>query len=368
MTENNNEFTVDRAFGSLVETMNGVMPWMAQLYNKEQGGFHCAHSSLQDPKTFFCSLWDTYLALVTLYKGGLLDTMPQEMRKKLIAYFQSRQDSRDGYFYDTVRFTDKRFTSRVTGASKAALTYLGAEPLYPMPGDGQITFMFEELGSVEKFRSWLQGLDWSNAYNSGSQISDRKAMINMLSEPLRSDILITLWEFLHGIQSDVTGFWGCNPEELSFNYTSGVMKLTQTYKYFNVPLPKADQICKSAYEVLKNKTSNFILDYRNIATAFRNVGEMMPDKCCEEDTTHIICLIGLELRRFLHGDGGFSRFTDRPYYGEENLILSGGLREGDMNSTMNVANGLRGDLYAFAGLECPKLPGSHGFYKMIYPY
>lgn len=365
MIKNSENLMITEAFKELEEIVGGVMAWMAPLYDSEQGGFHCAHSSLEDPQTYFCSLWDTYLALVTLYHEGLIDAMPLPMKERLTVFFQSRQSSLDGYFYDTVRFTDKRFTSRVTGAAKTALSYLGAKPLHPMPDDGKIACMFEELGSEVKFRDWLKCLDWSNAYDSGAQLSDRKSLLDMLSEPLRSNLLNTQWEFLDSIQSEETGFWGENPKELSFNYTSGVMKITQTYKYFKVPLPKADKVFTSTYEVLRSCNSSYVLDYRNIATAFRNVEELMSCKVSGEDIVDIVSRITTELLRFLHPDGGFSRFTDRPYYGEEKLILSKGLREGDMNSTMNVTNGLRLDLYTFAGLECPRLPGVDSFYDCV---
>lgn len=360
----NNSKLIQDALTEFEKVMAGILDWMTPLYDNGCGGFHLAHSSLTDTEKYFCSLWETILAVRLLENVGLLSSMPDSMKQALISYFQSKQDPEEGYFYDKVRFQEKRFTSRVTGASKQTLEELGAQPLYPMPDDSKIFEKYEELTSTAAFSRWLKGLDWSNPYMAAATIGDVSPLIDKLSEPLRTQIIDTLWTFIESIQSDKTGFWGSDPDEMSFAYTSGAMKLDNPSRRFNRSIDKADKLFQSSLKVLRTQKSDYILDYRNIATVFRLAGSYLGNEIKEEDVAEIVSLITAEIKRFLHPDGGFSRFVDKPYYGEERLVLSKGLAEGDMNSVGNIVQ-MRKELYTLAGMECPEFPGVEGFYKKL---
>ncbi len=120
----------------------GVLPWLARLYDPASGGFYETLSLREgrEPGEYGPDIQSTYFAIQILSQAGLLSEAPAPVRAKLVEYFQSRQDRQTGYFvdHDYPGMVDNlRVMGRALQFSTNGLDYLKAEPLYPLPGQSR---------------------------------------------------------------------------------------------------------------------------------------------------------------------------------------------------------------------------------------
>lgn len=113
-----------------------VAMWIASMYDPDTGGFYYARSAVETAG-FSADIESTYRAMSLIRSMGMFDEMPDEIRHKLIKFFQTRQDAATGYFYD-IQFgknvSDTKRSRNLT-ESVGGLNMLGALPLHPLPYD-----------------------------------------------------------------------------------------------------------------------------------------------------------------------------------------------------------------------------------------
>ncbi|QYY35246.1 hypothetical protein [Ruficoccus sp. ZRK36] len=116
-----------------------VLPWMAQLYDPDSGGFYesIGLKERKEPKDYGPDIQSTFFAIVILANSDMVETMPPAIKRQMVRYFQSRQDPQTGYFVDhdyPDMVENQRVLGRALSFSLGSLRMLGSEPLYPLPG------------------------------------------------------------------------------------------------------------------------------------------------------------------------------------------------------------------------------------------
>lgn len=115
-----------------------VVMWVASMYDPDSGGFYYARSAI-GREGFSSDIESTSQAFGLIRSMGLFNSMPDEIRHKLIMFFQNRQDATTGYFYDPQFGSNVSNSKRSRNLSQAvsALRTLGAAPLYSLPYENQ---------------------------------------------------------------------------------------------------------------------------------------------------------------------------------------------------------------------------------------
>ncbi|HZH61837.1 MAG TPA: hypothetical protein VEY70_20135, partial [Metabacillus sp.] len=95
---NSNEELISQ-LKQLEHAFEGFFDWLAGQYDEETGGFYYAKSSIRDDN-YTPDIESSAQALNILDRNDLVKDMPEKMRKQMIHFFQNKQDSDTGYFYD----------------------------------------------------------------------------------------------------------------------------------------------------------------------------------------------------------------------------------------------------------------------------
>ena len=116
-----------------------LIRWWAGLYDPDLGGFYYANSA-RDTKGYLPDMESTYQIVQRLRvldpNTDLAHFLGPEITAKMIAFYQSKQDPDDGYFYHPQwsRAVSRRNVMRYTRDQDWAITVLGwlhSAPLYP---------------------------------------------------------------------------------------------------------------------------------------------------------------------------------------------------------------------------------------------
>jgi hypothetical protein len=111
--------------------------WLAGQYDVKSGGFYYAKSSIGNNE-FQPDIESTAQALNILASSGLINKIPEPIKRGFINFFQQRQQPENGYFYDPHNEMKRidRMVARAVNYSVNSLKLLGAAPVYPVPGIG----------------------------------------------------------------------------------------------------------------------------------------------------------------------------------------------------------------------------------------
>ncbi|MGE9292855.1 MAG: hypothetical protein ACQKBW_04520 [Puniceicoccales bacterium] len=131
---------VNDALNRLEVLYDGMLPWVAELYDPESGGFYesLGLKKKLEPKDYGPDIQSTHNCFSFIRQSDQYAKMPEAFREKLIHYFQSRQDPKTGYFVDPDypdMWDNQRVLGRALSFCTASLRVLGAKPLYPLPGE-----------------------------------------------------------------------------------------------------------------------------------------------------------------------------------------------------------------------------------------
>ena len=151
--------TVREALAQFDRVLFGrTLDWFIELYDPAVGGFH-GDLEMRRRGLYAPTVQATCQVLSALRTSGLLENMPDEVKRKIVAFIQSNQDPATGMFWDKAhpkvleRRRDRNVT-RTTGFALRWLAMLGAEPLHPLPShDGNETPRY--LRSLDAWKRWL---------------------------------------------------------------------------------------------------------------------------------------------------------------------------------------------------------------------
>ncbi|NOV01720.1 hypothetical protein [Paenibacillus planticolens] len=348
----------------------GFHDWLKGQYDAENGGFYYANSSKKlsgdGP-----DMESTAQALNILERLGLLNTLPEEIKRGLIRFFQNKQDASSGYFYDANPFMreDEVMVSRAISYSVGALRKLGGEPLYPLPYEAQQAPAYME--SPQSYLAWLQSVPLVNSWRGCDRMSTSSVYVQQV-EPTerRAAYARTAFEFFAQTQDPQTGLWG---EGSYYVRISGTFKLHIFYDRFQVPLPREDRIYESILKALRQEEAADMCYIRNPIHLLSYMKLDIPI----EELREIIGITLANMKKLLRADGGFSRelahsptapnvaqvkpgehYPDMP----KAVHIGGGKVEGDMNAGTQALL-IRSVCYRLAGLEAPRLPAD-GFMSL----
>ena len=322
LTDNAKEIVDAYRFYYTEVCTDDVVYWLADLYDKDLGGFYFSNSG-RDNEGFLPDIESTSQA-VGFYKstGMILHDVdfPDWFAEEIVRFTKSLQDP-DGYFYHpqwdraTLAANTQRM-GRDLNSSEGLLERFGAKPTYKTPngmeGDGilydgtpidgttptsygELTGRlsdkstvsavskvvpvdtisgFEMLESVDAFVTYLDELAAKNElptsdsrYRSFYQIANEVTTIS--SQLLAKDeangnrvLAEILYNWLNENQDQETGLFD---EGLTFANTNAYYKAINVYNALGYPVPLADKVVESTIEILMN-ADNFdcILNTFNI--------------------------------------------------------------------------------------------------------
>lgn len=329
-----------------------VYSWIAQLYDPESGGFYAALSG-RETETFIPGLEASgFVMSILLGRSGLKASMPKAFQQKFIDFFQSRQSSETGFFYDNSGPVNDRDQARVLAQCQRALKLLDAEPLYLLPEERMEATAAAEvvladstwlptgfpdyLETPENYRQWLTALRWEeDSWEAGDLADYSLDYIQMLPEETQEPYLTILFDFLAETQNPETGYWGS--AKTDFNTLSGCFKVLYMYQNANKTIPRMDKILASVIQTLESgeipTAACYVRNPVDILNTLANRGMREEIKLRMPEITQ--AYVGF-LTPFLAPDGGFSSNI-----GASKSIFGGipvGLRlnEGDIDGTLQM--------------------------------
>jgi len=304
--------------------------WLRRQYDHETGGFYYAESSKNDP-VFKPDIESTAQAVHIIERSKMLGKMPVWMKRKLISFFQTRQDPQTGFFYDLHNEMNKvdRMVARATAYSVRCLERFKKKPLYPVPGSKGSDSLPDNINTKEKLLQWLENRDWSYSWMACDNISAARIYFKSLPKKEQNEYMKIIWDFLDKKQDNETGMWG---EGRPYVKISGAFKLAGIYKFFNKKIPNADKIYKNILSALRNDISEDMCWTRNPIDLLMSIKPQL-GKIPKAEINEIIMITYNNLKAYLKPDGGFSRHRDNSLAVPNNVMLGKGLKEGDMNAS-----------------------------------
>jgi hypothetical protein len=341
----------------------GFFEWMKGQYDDESGGFFYARSSRSLNQ--LPDIESSSQALNILERVGLLEGWEAAKKEKAIRFFQNKQDSASGYFYEEnpdMR-DDDVMVGRALSYSVGAIRKLGGAPLYPLPE--KMNSMPVYMKSPDAYEAWLNAMPLTNSWRGCDRLCNSAPYIGQLPEEKQKEYLKRAFDFFARIQDPETGLWG---QGSGYVRISGSFKLETFYSRFHMPMPRGEVMYRSMLRILREETARDMCYIRN---PINLLGYMRPEIPPEEYEE----ILGITIRnmgRLLQADGGFSRelghspvatnvaqVKEGEFYPEmpKAVPLGLGLAEGDMNAGTQALL-IRSFCYDMAGLVPPQLDTS----------
>ncbi len=364
------------ALAKLERQFDGVLPWVAQLYDPKSGGFFESIAARDDPR-WGPDIQSTSMIVKLLKESYLLDEMPADIRSGLVRYFQSRQE-KSGFFFDPdyPQFRDdQRTRTRMLGMASGALESLGAKPIYPLPGASEEKDeMAAHIASKEAWMAWLEkniGPNpgyWGRGTGSMDLLTSQGALVASLPDAQRMEIANATRNYLAKTQNPETGLWE--------GTVHAALKFGSFLNGHGLKYPRADAVYAStmawyreyAPDIAYDNNSLGAVDTPRLGNPLRLLVYLQPQlsrPMSRADLLEILDYYNRAWPRFKHADGAFSRFEDnfkiRPL---DRPVSDFVAPQSDINGTSNV-RGARTATYELAGIEAPPLPKSAQFYGLL---
>lgn len=341
------------------------LAWLAKVYDPSSGGFYYAISSKRNNLRFpEPDLESVSQAVSILEYCNLLVEMPESLREKLIRFFQCRQDSENGLFFDHFPegFVSERTRGRALRLSLGALQALDARPCYLLPSQrGTLSEVIPHLRSLETFRKWLEERPWHSPWWALDHLWSQVELIKHLPQEQRSTLVELALDYVGALQDQRTGLWkGLHP----FDEVSGAFKAALFYRAWGRTLPHAEKVYDASLRALREAECRDVCWLRNALELLT----LLELQLGGTPRLHPLDIVLISLRcvdRFAQPDGGFSRHIGHAPPSSCGITLGMGLREGDMNAGVQMVCVIRPSLLHFAGVEAKPLPGAQEFWQII---
>ncbi|WP_339147509.1 MULTISPECIES: hypothetical protein [unclassified Sutcliffiella] len=348
----------------------GFFPWLAGQYDPKTGGFYYARSSIHH-KLYEPDIESTSQALNILIRNNLLKDIPSQMADKMIAFYQQKQDSMTGYFFDEnpAMKKDEVMVHRALSYSFGSLGKLGSNPRHPLPLMAKTAPAY--VKTPESYLEKWKSIDMRNSWRGCDLLGSSCMYIGEMNEEDRRPFLEEAQRYLESIQDPVTGLWG---DGSLYVRISGTFKLHGFYSRFNLPMPNTEKIYQSLLTCLRTEEAHDMCYIRNPINLLSYIKRDIPHQELEE----IIQITAENMKKLKRPDGGFSRESGNSpsapnvaqvkgeYYPDmpEAVHLSEGLFEGDMNASTQAVL-IRLQCYELAGESYRPIYGSSNFYKLL---
>lgn len=333
-----------------------ALDWLIGLFDGETGGFYYS-ASARDGEQFFPDIESIVQANSTMQKLGLLDRdengawlYPEWYKRIATDFIRSRQDEGDGYFYDP-QYKAIANKAKIERNTHFALSFLRSDlkqkPLYPTPMERMELKKKENrsatevssnenagLGvyeSEESFLAWLDSITVGrSSYSWGSDLSSGRSMIRAAGF---EDLLV---DWLIKRQNEENGTW---EEEFNMTAVNGVLKLCGFFRRDTLPFPRYEIYFERLIEFTKTFTPTTAAATWNPLGSMRCIIDNLPALSGEikgkidSGICEMIRNTTEKMRLFRQADGGFSYGVRGSSTYSNDVIVSTGAPEGDVNAT-----------------------------------
>ncbi len=375
----------EEAMAELNALFVDILPWLAQTYDPVSGGFYesIGLKEGKEPKAYGPDIQSTFFAIIILDNAGLVDTMPPEVKEKMIGYFHSRQDPETGYFIDPDfpdMWENQRVLGRALSFSIGSLRILGSEPLYPLPGQPRpkttaktpsapaskaqpaapaasssntgkttapkptapkptapkannvyivpteaevsqidLSRVPPHLVSVEAFRQWLDDRPWHFSWTALDNLSSQKQLIKGLPPQLRDPLIDEAMRYVGERQEPDTGLIGGGNPEVRI---SGAFKFVRFCVDTGRPVPRAEEMRDSLIAWFKSEPEiDKIFFIRNACDMMNDLSKQTGQQVTDEQLVEITRFSTKQLKHFRQDDGAFLSRTSGSYVNPNDLYL-----------------------------------------------
>ncbi len=378
---------------------DGVIDWIAGLYDPGVGGFYFSNSG-KNTYGFLPDAESTAQALGFLNSSGIFDynngnwanSLPEEMLKQLGDFAYGLQDS-DGYFYhpqwgkDIINSRRSRDLSHCVSILKS----LGRSPKYKtMTGVGgdidPASFLTESMGgsavqavsrvisvsdslipdhlqTTADYRAYINKLfDENHSYYAGHNLSSQTSEIKARGQEY---VDITL-EVLNARQKD-NGLW---QDEINYLGVNGLMKISGVYNSLGGQIPNAEKAVSAAlFAITTNEDTTTVVQIWNAwAAADRIVKNIISNgnaaageavrAAVKADAATYIEATKNKLLLFKRDDGSFSYNAtgQTSGYSQSAAVSVKGTVEGDVNATTIAITSMLGSIHSLLGITDFEVP------------
>lgn len=343
---------------------DGVYPLLAKLYDAKAGGFY-ASSSTRSSGKFAPDIEDTAFVLTFLKDDGLIETMPPDVKQKMIGFFQSRQDAKTGFFVEPAfpqARGNQRAMARALRFAMVGLEILGAKPLYPLPGAREGGAEMDYLQSPDAFRAWLEARPWNSSWKALDELYQQTGIIKSLPAEKQKVLLPIAEEVLRAKQDPQSGMAGEGPLIVRI---SGAAKLDWFAAEFDLKIPRPDALYATTLGWFESQpTDDYITHIRNATELTADLEPLLAQPMPMEKKQLVLNTALRFLKPFAQKDGGFSMATKEFRLGPFDL-KAGNVKtaQSDLNGTA-MAQKTRASAYHLAGVKAPPMKGADQFWAM----
>ncbi len=336
---------------ALDNLFQGAGSFIASLYDPVSGGFW----ETQEDKAKAAGkprLESTGRVMRQIQKIGAWDEMPQEVKLRLIEYYQSFQRE-DGWFDDPQeKRLEKNRLGRAMNYATRSLALLGAKPKYPLPGESGL----DASGQLDHFKSSAQVEKWVNtlaedekAWAVGSSISAQRNVIYNIPGADQKLILDRIFSYLEDYQAEDGFWWNGTP----YNRLSGAFKVGMVYGDLNEPIPNAKVVLETLLETVENEDAWHVCFVRNPLSLLEVLTINDSTLLTDASLMSILDKSIQNLEAFAASNGGFYKTTNRRASATDGL-----------SQAMTARDLIR----KFAGLPPKEFPGSDDFNRIMATY
>lgn len=333
-----------------------ALDWLISLYDANSGAYYYS-ASARDGEQFKPDIESLKQATSTIQTLGLVPTdengrwvYPDWYKSRAVDFMQSRQDESDGYFYDP-QYKAVSNKAKIERNTSFAISFLRGDmyvnPLYKTPMERMELKKKENrsatevssnenagLGvyeSEESFLAWLDSITIGrSSYSWGSDLSSGRSMIRAAGF---EDLLV---DWLIKRQNEENGTW---EEEFNMTAVNGVLKLCGFFRRDTLPFPRYETYFERLIEFTKTFTPTTAAATWNPLGSMRCIIDNLPalsgeiKKKIDSGICEMIRNTTEKMRLFRQADGGFSYGVRGSSTYSNDVIVSTGAPEGDVNAT-----------------------------------
>ena len=352
-----------------------LIRWWAGLYDPERGGFYYANSA-RDHEGFLPDMESTYQILWRLHDfiPDLADFFGQEITERIVSFYQTKQDPRDGYFYHPqwTKEESRKNVMRYTRDQDWAIFVLGwlhSAPLYPTALDRAAKTEVKTDGAQQRYgiskysKGWLPNRasvteyvralladttceHWSNQLDTQATTFRASGTIDAVIDVLDRTVnpAYGLWVSDYDATRDLYYNMKTVPEtETPYGIYTNAYKVAKTYNIAGRLIPYAIKMVENGIKAICSRDPGIRLTYVfNPWATLGNVRENLVDygtpetvaaydALIRENIVEMLDALASSLGKYRSADGSYSYLQGGSKETIYDTPVSLGLKEGDVN-------------------------------------
>ena len=353
-----------------------LIRWWAGLYDPDLGGFYYADSA-RDTEGFLPDMESTLQIAQRLRPfgpdGDLAAYLGPEITAKMIAFYQSKQDPEDGYFYhpqwtrETSRAKVMRYT-RDQDWAIAVLRWLHSAPLYPTALDraknadrtAHPTATQDWEPNVASVTAYVNNLfatrsceSWSNTLQTQATTFEAAGMLDTVIDILDSKMNPEYGLWVTGYDPETDSYFNLKdtPEpETPYGLYTCAYKLMIMYNAAGRLVPSSTKMVENAIKAIKSRDPGIRVTYifnpwATLGTVRTNLNEHGTpalteayDALIRENVLDMLDAAKCSLGKYRWADGSYSFLQSGSSPTIYGTPVSLGEKEGDVNGNNLVVS------------------------------